>query len=269
MAALSAGLYAPEYDDLPAENLADALAATTADFAVPQALRLSGSLAPEHAARILMTVLAAHPDPELETAAVGATDRMADPIMQAIARIDLSGHLRDPAHLALLPGWAALGPTAWDRAFLLGEFAAATGLPDLAEQAVAGFRDIPDDVDRRDAFERIITAVARGPDPARVQPLLAAFGPEEEPTRDAALMNAVTAMAQGGQAALATDLARAMTYDERMATALARIGAVTHDSALLAEALTLARGISLSAYRADVVRFMAAALLRAPGLTGG
>jgi hypothetical protein len=254
----------PQYNDYRAEELAGAIAALAAPESIAEALRIAATdMAPEYQAEILIATLAATGDPAVETAAVAAIDRMADLIEQASARIDLAAHLRAPAHLARLMDWAAVAGTESDRAFMLAEFAAATGLPDLAEKAVARLPAYLDNVDRRDAFTAILRATARGPEPARVANLLTLF-PDEAPTADRALALSVADMARGGQAALAIRLTRDMTYDEQMAAALGRIATVTGDSALMADALIMARDVVSDVYRDQVLVQIAEAALAGP-----
>jgi hypothetical protein len=253
-----------EFNDFNAQNLGQAIAALPSDEAVAEALRIAVTgLAPEYQAEILLAVLEATGDPGVEAAAVATIDRFADPIQRASARIDMAPYLRDPAHLARLLDWAAVLGTDADRAFMLAAFAAATGLPDLAEKAVAGLPDIAGDVDRREFFVDIVAAVAAGPDPARVAVLMAAFPADERPTRDTAVVRAVADMTRQGQGALALTLVRAMTYDQRKATAIARIGAVSGDAALLAEALMMARDVVGDIYRPLVLNDIAQALMDA------
>jgi hypothetical protein len=260
--ALKSPFSTPEYGHYAGDDFAAALAAEPADVAIAGALGIADNDVPaEYAAMAQIAVLAATGDANVEIVAVNTIDRIPDLIQQAMARIDLAPHLRDPAHLARLLDWAAVPTGDLDRAFMLAEFAAATGLPDLAEKAVHALPAITDNVDRRDHFEAILPAVAAGPDPARVATLLALWGDDERPTADAALTLSVAAMARGGQAALATDLARAMTYDERIATSLGRIAAVTGDTPLMAEALTFSRNVVSDIYRAGVLIDIATAML--------
>lgn len=244
------------------QSAAAAIAATPRDFAVAQAQRFAGAdLPPAYRVAILTQVLAATGDAGIAALAVAATDDVDDLFIRTSQRIDIAAYLTDPAHLALLSGWADIPTSPMDRAYVLSEFAAATGDPDLVAQAMAVLPLITDDVDRRRLFAAIVLATARGPDPDSIAPLLPAFGADEWPTRDEALKEAAADMARAGHGALAADLARAMTYDERQAVTLARIGAVEQDPALLAEALTLARDVVSDIYRPGVLIDIADAIL--------
>ena len=258
---LTAPPWGVEYPERHGEDLGQALAAAPADFAATETLRLTPALpAPEIAASLLIPVLAATADPDVAAAAIAAADAIADPVMQALARLDMAPHLAGAPDV--LARWADALPLPPDRAYMTAQFAIATGDAGLAMQAVALLPAIADDYDRDESFEPMIAAVAAGSAPGRVPELLAAYD-TSEPRRDDAILGAVSAMAAAGEAEAALTLARSMTYDERQAQALGRIGAVRHDTAVLAEALALTRQVSSIDYRIRALTGIGEAMLQA------
>jgi hypothetical protein len=252
-----------DYFDRLARAFGVALADAPVTLIAPEAGRIAGTdIAPEHRAAILIEVLRATGDPAIATRLLAIADEIADPVVQALVRIDAAPWV-DANELAGLADWGnglALG----NRAYVMGELAIASGDAAIARQAAVMLPAYGDEIDMEEAFAEMVAAVAAGAEPEAVADLFAAVS-LDGPAHDDAVLAAAGPLAANGQADLALTLARDMTYEERMAVALGRIGASTGDAAVLAEALSVTRAETGNYYRTEALIAIATAMLGDPG----